>query len=90
MCTRPGFSAYPHAQRDASRGEGKVAVRILRAEEVTRRTGLSRTSIWRLERRGEFPARRRLGPNAVGWIEKEVTQWIESRPRAAVDEGDAS
>lgn len=60
-------------------------MRILRADEVEHRTGLSRTSIWRLERRGEFPSRRKLGPNAVGWLKEEVEDWVASRPRANTD-----
>lgn len=55
-------------------------MRILRAREVVSRTGLSRTSIWRMERRGEFPARRRLHGGRVGWLETEVEQWIDGRP----------
>ncbi len=54
---------------------------ILRFPEVARRTGLSRTTIWRRERAGDFPRRVRLAPNSTGWIEAEVEQWIESRPR---------
>ncbi len=54
--------------------------KILRAPEVVARVGLSRVSIWRREKAGEFPARRRLGPNAVGWVEAEITAWIEARP----------
>ena len=50
--------------------------RILRYPEVTLRTGLSRTTIWRLERTGDFPPRRQLSPNAVGWIESDVEEWI--------------
>src|SRR5262249_53376442 len=53
--------------------------RFLRGHEVLTRTGLSRTTIWRLERFGNFPARRRLSPNTVGWRESEVEEWIASR-----------
>src|SRR2546427_13090600 len=53
--------------------------RILRVAEVMARSGLSRTSLWRLERRGAFPARRQLSPGAVGWIEAEVEAWILGR-----------
>ncbi len=56
--------------------------KILRAPEVAERTGLCRTTIWRREKAGQFPARRRLGPNAVGWVEAEITAWIEARPTA--------
>ena len=54
---------------------------VLRTPEVTRLTGLSRTTLWRLERRGVFPRRIRLGANSVGWLEDEVEEWIASRPR---------
>lgn len=54
---------------------------VLRTDDVTRLTGLSRTTLWRLERRGTFPSRLRLGPGSVGWIEEEVLEWIAARPR---------
>ena len=54
-------------------------MRFLRTADVVSRTGLSRTTIWRMERSGRFPRRRQLGSTAVGWLEKEVEQWIETR-----------
>lgn len=57
-------------------------MKVLRIDEVVERTGLSRTSIWRLEKAGQFPARRQLGPGSVGWLEKEVERWANSRPVA--------
>src|SRR5262245_23762515 len=57
--------------------------RFLRSHEVVARTGVSRTTIWRLERSGNFPARRRLSPNTVGWRESEVEEWIASRDVSA-------
>jgi prophage regulatory protein len=53
--------------------------RILRVDQVMARTALSRTTLWRLERRGAFPARRQLSPGTVGWIEAEVEAWILGR-----------
>jgi predicted DNA-binding transcriptional regulator AlpA len=54
---------------------------ILRTSDVTRLTGLSRTTLWRLERQGKFPTRIRLGLNSVGWRDDEVRRWVETRPR---------
>ena len=54
---------------------------ILRTNEVSRITGLSRTTLWRLERKGAFPRRIRLGANSVGWRDDEVQEWIDLRPR---------
>jgi len=53
--------------------------RFIRETEVQRITGLSRTTRWRLERAGEFPSRRRLSANAVGWLEREIRSWVASR-----------
>ncbi len=55
-------------------------MRLLRTDQVEERTGLSRTTLWRLERKGEFPVRRQIGANSVGWLEEEIDQWIVSRP----------
>jgi prophage regulatory protein len=61
---------------------GGVLMHILRTSEVIRLTGLSRTTLLRLERQGKFPTRIRLGLNSVGWREEEVRNWVETRPRA--------
>jgi predicted DNA-binding transcriptional regulator AlpA len=53
--------------------------RVAQAGTNRDRSGLSRVTIWRLERQGSFPARRRLSVNAVGWIEAEVEDWILER-----------
>lgn len=53
--------------------------RFIREPECRRLTGLSRTTRWHLERRGLFPARRRLSVHAVGWLESELHAWLASR-----------
>ncbi len=57
----------------------EVPGRVLRQAEVCALTGLSRTTIWRLETRGDFPRRRKLGRQAVGWMEDEVRAWVDAR-----------
>ncbi|UGA46127.1 AlpA family transcriptional regulator [Bradyrhizobium quebecense] len=52
---------------------------ILRERNVRERVGLSHSTIWRKIRSGEFPAPVRLGPQSVGWIEREVDGWIAER-----------
>jgi len=52
---------------------------LLRRPEVSRRTGLSRTTIYRMVQAGEFPSPRQLGARAVAWSESEISAWIESR-----------
>ena len=64
---------------------GCMASRYLRKYEVLARTGLSASTIWRLECSGRFPFRRKIGPNSVGWLESELDEWISSRPQVRFD-----
>lgn len=54
---------------------------IMKLKDVELVTGLSRVTLWRLERAGEFPARVQLSANRVGLHGHEVQDWIKSRPR---------
>ena len=56
--------------------------RLLRRRDVEDITGLSRSSIYRLMRKGEFPLPVKVGPSAVRWKESDITVWLESRPLA--------
>jgi prophage regulatory protein len=55
--------------------------RVLRLKSVLAVTGLSRSSVYRLVQRGEFPRPVALTPRASGWRASEVYQWLEERPR---------
>jgi len=52
---------------------------FLRFPSVRARTGLSRSTIWRLERQGSFPRHRRISRNAVAWLETEIADWMRSK-----------
>ena len=56
-----------------------MADRIIREAECQRVSGLGRTTRYELEIKGQFPKRRRLTGNSVGWIESEIQKWIEDR-----------
>ncbi len=56
-----------------------VPLRLLRFGEVRQRTGLSRSTIWRMERSGVFPKRIQVSVNVVAWREDEVSDWIRSK-----------
>lgn len=62
--------------------------RLLRPDAVKEKTGLSRTTLWRLEKRGAFPARRHVGGNMVGWLESEIDAWLAGLPLREGDEDD--
>jgi prophage regulatory protein len=56
-------------------------VAILRLPKVREKTGLSRSSVYRREKLGEFPKRIPLGARSVGWLAEEVDAWIMERVR---------
>lgn len=57
-----------------------MAYSILRLPEVIRKTGLSRSTIYeRVKKDPSFPQPISLGSRAIGFIDAEVDQWIESR-----------
>jgi prophage regulatory protein len=58
-------------------------MKLLRLGEVIEMTGLSRATIYRYEDAGEFPKRRRTGPNSVRWLDEDVIKWMKSRPPAS-------
>lgn len=55
--------------------------RIVKLPTVMDSTGRSEAWIYRQEKNGNFPARVRLGPNSVGWIEDEIEAWMAALPR---------
>ena len=52
---------------------------LLRLDEVCRRTGKKRSSIYRDIAAGAFPAPVKLGERASAWPEHEVNAWIAER-----------
>ena len=65
----------------------KMHDRLLRRRQVEETTGLSRSSIYRLMKKGKFPLPVRVGPSAVRWRASDITAWLESRPVARSELG---
>lgn len=52
----------------------------LRIKAVMQKTGLAKSTIYKLMGQRQFPAARKLTQKAVGWPESEITSWLASRP----------
>lgn len=62
-------------------------MRMLRTREMQDRLGgVGRTTLWRWERDGLIPPRRRIGPGVAGWLEREVDEWLRERPIVGADD----
>jgi prophage regulatory protein len=56
-----------------------MVIKILRIEQVTGQTGLSRSSVYKQMRLGLFPKVIKLTARSSGWKESEVQGWIQER-----------
>ena len=55
------------------------AYEIERINQVTKRTGNSKSSIYNYIGEGTFPKPVKLGPRSVGWLRHEVDEWIVAK-----------
>ena len=61
--------------------------RILRCQEILERIGVSKATLYRMVKRGDFPKQCRLGSRAVGWHSQDVDAWFaQHRSAATLDE----
>ena len=58
---------------------GGLGDRILFWPQVKAMTGLSRSTIWRMQKVGEFPESVQISRGRVGWWESELTVWKRAR-----------
>jgi len=64
---------------EATTGLGELEDRILPWSQVKVISGLSRTTVWRLQKTGDFPASVQVSRNRVGWWQSELLEWKRSR-----------
>jgi prophage regulatory protein len=55
--------------------------RILRLRQVMDRVGLKRSTIYAAMRSDTFPRSVQIGRRAVGWLEADINDFVERRPR---------
>lgn len=60
--------------------------RTIRREELRKMVPLADTTVYEMEKRGEFPKRFNLTPRCVVWDYDEVVAWIEERKGATNEE----
>jgi len=52
--------------------------KVLKAKAVCKKLSISRTSLWRLQKSGKFPAPRSVsGTRFQGWRLSDVESWID-------------
>lgn len=51
--------------------------KLIRFRDLRKSIPLSRSTIWRKVRDGQFPSPIRIGKSAVAWLSSDIQQWIE-------------
>lgn len=57
-------------------------LQFVREPERKQMTGISRVTMWRLERDGLAPKRVQITERTVGWLRHELEDWIKNRTAA--------
>jgi prophage regulatory protein len=55
--------------------------RLISLKEVLRRVPLTYPTLWKMMREGRFPRPKAIGAKKDGWVEDEITAWIDNQPR---------
>jgi prophage regulatory protein len=59
-----------------------MSKKMLRLLAVKEKTGLSRSTIYAMIKDGNFPKNFILNARAVGWLDSDIQNWIESKTNA--------
>ena len=71
----PAYEVLPHFPKRSA----LPFRRTIRRQELRQIVPLAETTIYEMERRGEFPRRFNLTPRCVVWDLTEVEAWVEER-----------
>lgn len=69
-------SRSPRNQRPSSLRKDRMD-RLIKCNELIGILGVSRSTIDRMEKRGELPKRVRVSSNRIGWLESDIQQHFE-------------
>ncbi len=58
-------------------------IKLIRPAELAEMISVSRSTLWRMEQKGELPPRRQISKRCVGWFESDIIQWLQKLPVAA-------
>lgn len=60
----------------------KNTISIIRPNELAEILSVSKVTLWRMEKRGELPPRKKISRSCVGWVSTDIEEWLRTRPDA--------
>lgn len=54
-------------------------LQIIRPSELANLLGVSKQTVWRMEKRGDLPARFKISKRAVGWTRESIREFLEAK-----------
>jgi prophage regulatory protein len=65
----------------------KTSLKFIRLPQVKEMVGLSTATIWRLEKKGDFPKRKNISRSSVAWLLSDIENWITRKTQTSVVDG---
>lgn len=59
-------------------------MQIIRLSQLVKMSGLSKSTIWRLEKSGNLPTRIQLSKRSVGWDLAAIENFLKSCPKGGI------
>ncbi len=56
-------------------------IEIIRVGKLAKLLGVSRTTLWRLEKEGKLPPRYDISEGVSGWLRSDVEAWLKRSKR---------
>ena len=66
-------------------GSAASAGRFMSVNDVIASVGVSRATIYRMVAKNKFPTQHVLSAGRVGWWERDVEDWLTTRPAGGLD-----
>lgn len=67
-----------------------MSEQILKLPDVIKATGLARSTVYKLISENRFPKQIKLTSFSSGWLESEISQWIDERIALSRQMGDTA
>lgn len=81
-CAMSAGSGALIVEQVSGEGRGILDERLMRMREVLSIVGVARQTLYQWMARDAFPKPLKLNGSTIAWREREVRDWLHSRPRA--------